>query len=242
VAYGGSPGPRPRSRASPPHSHHTHTTGKSDLRFASWSTVSWKRRSCTRSITRVFTSEALGEWASSTRGTVDPRPRPGRCLLFNGPVQGASHSALRQRTCVRCGLRVRRFFNSSGLVKRAVPRPPGTMRGVSGLAPQFPGGGGGRGAKPLLLTTHKPCQVRKKKQSLSYARDHVVIARPSVLTPPWHYRRSLVSKGRFAISINVICVGICSSLPKRRYRVVIDYVGDLLRHRGKAECWLFRGL
>jgi hypothetical protein len=27
------------------------------------------------------------------------------CLLFNGPVQGASHSALRQRTCVRCGWR-----------------------------------------------------------------------------------------------------------------------------------------
>jgi hypothetical protein len=34
--------------------------------------------------------------------------------------------------------------------------------------------------------------------------------------------------------INVICVGIRSSLPKRRYRVVIDYEGDLLRHRGKA--------
>jgi hypothetical protein len=70
----------------------------------------------------------------------------------------------------------------------------------------------------------------------------VVIARPPVLTPPWRYRRSLVSKGRFTTSINVICVGIRSSLPKRRYRVVIGYVGDLLRHRGKAGCWLFRGL
>jgi hypothetical protein len=49
------------------------------------------------------------------------------------------------------------------------------------------------------------------------------------------YRRSLVSKGRFTISINVICVGIRSSLPKRRYRVVMGYVGDLLRHRGKLR-------
>jgi hypothetical protein len=38
------------------------------------------------------------------------------------------------------------------------------------------------------------------------------------------YRRSLVSKGRFTTSINVICVGIRSGPPKRRYRVVIDYV------------------
>ena len=30
---------------------------------------------------------------------------PLACLLFNGPVQGESHSALRQRTCVRCGWR-----------------------------------------------------------------------------------------------------------------------------------------
>jgi hypothetical protein len=38
-------------------------------------------------------------------------------------------------------------------------------------------------------------------------------------------------KGRFAISINVICVGIRSGLPKRRYRVVIDYVGERERAR-----------
>jgi hypothetical protein len=57
-----------------------------------------------------------------------------------------------------------------------------------------------------------------------------------------------VSKGRFAISINVICVGIRSGLPKRQYRVVMamDYVGGPLRHRGKrqgskAGYWLFRG-
>jgi hypothetical protein len=105
----------------------------------------------------------------------------------------------------------------------------------------FPGGPGG--AKPLLFTTHKQCQIDVQEENLSCARDQVVIARPPVLTPPWRYRRSLVSKGRFAISINVICVGIRSGLPKRRYRVVIDYVGDLLlRHRGKAGCWLFRGL
>jgi hypothetical protein len=34
----------------------------------------------------------------------------------------------------------------------------------------------------------------------------------------------------YSICINAICVGIRSSPPKRRYRVVIDYVGDLLRH------------
>jgi hypothetical protein len=82
-----------------------------------------------------------------------------------------------------------------------------------------------------------------QEESLSCARGQVVVARPPVLTPPWCYRRSLVSKGRFTMSINVICVGIRSSPPKRRYRVVIDYVvGDPLRHRGKAGCWLFRGL
>jgi hypothetical protein len=89
------------------------------------------------------------------------------------------------------------------------------MRGVFGLAPLFPGGPGG--TKPLLFTTRKPSQM-------------------------WRYRLSLVSKGRFTTSINVICVGIRSSLSKRRYRVVIDHVGDLLRHRSKAGRWLFRGL
>jgi hypothetical protein len=82
----------------------------------------------------------------------------------------------------------------------------------------------------------------QEEESRSCARDQVVVARPPVLTPPCRYRRPLVSKGRFTIPINVICVGIRSNLSKRRYRVVIDYVGDPLRHRGKAGCWLFRGL
>jgi hypothetical protein len=38
--------------------------------------------------------------------------------------------------------------------------------------------------------------VRCARRNLSCARDQVVIARPPVLTPPWRYRRSLVSKGR----------------------------------------------
>jgi hypothetical protein len=103
------------------------------------------------------------------------------------------------------------------------------MRGVFGLAPLFPGGPGG--TKPLLFTTHRPSQ-NVQEENHSCARDQVVIARPPVLTPPCHYRRSVVSKGRFAISLNVICVGIRSGLPKRRYRVVVDYVGDTIRHRG----------
>jgi hypothetical protein len=55
----------------------------------------------------------------------------------------------------------------------------------------------------MQATTHRPSPV-------SCARDQVVIARPPVLTPPWRYRRSLVSKRRFAVfttSINAICVG-----------------------------------
>ena len=49
--------------------------------------------------------------------------------------------------------RVGRFFNSSALVKRAVPRPSGAapegLAGMAELSPLFPGGAGG--GKPLLL-------------------------------------------------------------------------------------------
>jgi hypothetical protein len=61
--------------------------------------------------------------------------------------------------------------------------------------------------------------MHKQEESPSCARDQVVIARPPVLTPPWRYRRPLVSKERFTISINVICVGIRSGLPKMRSSV-----------------------
>jgi hypothetical protein len=92
---------------------------------------------------------------------------------------------------------------------------------VAELRRLVPGGAGGE--KPLLC--HNPHALSNvQEENLSCARDQVVIARPPVLTPPWRYRRSLASKGRFAMSINVICVGIRSGLPKRRYRVVIDYV------------------
>jgi hypothetical protein len=86
----------------------------------------------------------------------------------------------------------------------------------------------GRGVRSKAVAFHNPQALSNVQEgNLSCARDQVVIARPPVLTPPWRYRRSLVSKGRFDISINV----------------VIDYVGDLLRHaRGEAGCWLFRGL
>jgi hypothetical protein len=52
---------------------------------------------------------------------------------------------------------VGRFFNSIGLVKRAVPRPSATVaEGLAGMAelrPLFPGGPGG--TKPLLFTTRR---------------------------------------------------------------------------------------
>jgi hypothetical protein len=89
-----------------------------------------------------------------------------------------------------------------------------------------------------FAAAHRPCQVRKKKTIVAHvARWQVVIARPPVLSPD----TPATIAGRFAISINVICVRIRSGLPKRQYRVVIGYVGGPLRHRGKAGCWLFRG-
>jgi hypothetical protein len=57
-----------------------------------------------------------------------------------------------------------RFFNSSGLVKRAVPRPSGPgpegLAGMAELGPLLPGGGAPGGTKPLLL--HAPFLVFKK--------------------------------------------------------------------------------
>jgi hypothetical protein len=142
---------------------------------------------------------------------------------------------------------VARFFDSSALVKRAVPRP--SAPGAEGYARDVwvspPVSGRARENKAVAF--HNPqASQNVQEESHSCARGQVVIARPPVLTPPmdgpWRYRRSLVSKGRFTTSINVICVGIRSRLPKRRYRVAIDYEGDLLRHRDKSGCWLFRGL
>jgi hypothetical protein len=95
-----------------------------------------------------------------------------------------------------------------------------------------------------FVTAYKPCHMCKKnmcKKNYSCAIDQVVIARPPAPTPSRRHRRSLVSKGRYTTSINVICVAIRSSLPKRRYRVAIDYEGDPLRHRDKSGCWLLRG-
>jgi hypothetical protein len=144
----------------------------------------------------------------------------------------AARGALLQSECLRKTHGVQAF----GSCSRAED-----LAGMAELRPLLPGRGGAGGEKPLLLLHNPqalPCQSNVQAENLSCARGQVVIARPPVLTPPWrYYRRSLVSKGRFAIiSINVICVGICFSLPKRRYRVVIDYVGDPLRHRGKAGC------
>jgi hypothetical protein len=62
--------------------------------------------------------------------------------------------------------RVGRFFNSSALGKRAVPRPSATvaegLAGMAKLAPLFPGGPGG-GGEPLLFKTHRPYQMCNKK-------------------------------------------------------------------------------
>jgi hypothetical protein len=62
-----------------------------------------------------------------------------------------------------------RFFNSSALGKRAVARPSGAapegLAGMAELPPLSPGGSGRE--KPLLFTTHKPCQMCKKKPTVA---------------------------------------------------------------------------
>jgi hypothetical protein len=76
-----------------------------------------------------------------------------------------------------------------------------------------------RGRRKKSAAFHNPqalSNVQEEEESLSCARDQVVIARPPVLAPPWRYRRSLVSKGRFAIPINAICVGICLFKPSEK--------------------------
>jgi hypothetical protein len=174
--------------------------------------------------------------------------QPGPLCLEGGvaePLAGRG-GGFGGRSCTSAHTRrVGRFFNSTGVLKRAVPRAlragpgPEGLAGMVGLCQYSPGGP--EGGKAVAF--HNPQAFSDvQEENHSCARDQVVIARPLVLTPPWRYRRSLVSKGRFTISINVICVGIRSSLPKRRYRVVTDYVGKPLRLRGKAGCWLFRGL
>jgi hypothetical protein len=123
-------------------------------------------------------------------------------------------------------------------VTRPSSAAPEGLAGVAELCRLFPGGAGGE--KPLLCH-NPPALLAVQEENHSCARDQVVIARPPVLTPPRRYRRSLVSKGRFTAPINVICVVIRSSLPKRRYRVVMDYVGGPLSHRGRKGYRLFRG-
>jgi hypothetical protein len=88
----------------------------------------------------------------------------------------AARGALLQFECLRKTRGVQAFGG------RLLPKAwPGWLSLLHCL---FPGGPGGE--KPLLFTTHRPCQMckKKKKALVSCARDQVVIARPPVLTPP----------------------------------------------------------
>jgi hypothetical protein len=103
---------------------------------------------------------------------------------------------------------------------------------------------GGRRRKAVALLQFKPCQLSNvQEETHSCAREQVVIARPPVPTPPRRYRRSLVSKqgALYGTQQCDLRVGTRSSLTKWRYRVVIDYVGGPLSHRGRKGCRLFRG-
>jgi hypothetical protein len=78
--------------------------------------------------------------------------------------------------------------------------------------------------------------------------DSAPVSVDGVWLGDWHVpcggggSKSPVMGPGFTVSINVICVGIRSSLPKMQYRVVMDYVGGPpLSHRGRGGCRLFRG-
>jgi hypothetical protein len=97
---------------------------------------------------------------------VTPQPAPGD-TQGNVSRQLAGAVVLGGWSCTSAATRgqraLLRSFNSSGLVKRAVPRPWGTapegLAGMAELRRLFPGGGAG-GAKPLLL--HAPFLGFKK--------------------------------------------------------------------------------
>jgi hypothetical protein len=136
--------------------------------------------------------------------------------------------------------------------RRGVGRPcaGGVLVRASSISP-----GRARGNKTVLELCHNPQALSNvQEENRSCARDQVPggsrKATGTDTAPPWRYRRSLVSKGRFLyytyyIHQRDLCGNPFSSLSKRRYRVVIGYVGDPLPSataRGKARCWLFRGL
>jgi hypothetical protein len=142
------------------------------------------------------------------------------------PAERASYIAIASV----CRLSPRKIAFSEGPLSRRKTRGAQAFRRA---APERPGGpGAARRRKAAALPQFTSLVNNMQEENLSFARDQVVIiARPAAPTPPRRYRRSLVRrKGRIAVSINVICVGIRSGLPKRRCRVVI---GD--RYRKKTN-------
>jgi hypothetical protein len=133
---------------------------------------------------------------------------------------------------------VSRPSSSCGGCPRSRPSgaAPEGLAGVVELRPLFPGGPGGENA--------------------SCARDQVVIARPPALTltPPWRYRRFLVSKGRFLcyISINVQALRkaisrgdrLCRRPPPPPWQgrmLAVSWIMTRVRIREKTSCclWVF---
>ena len=62
----------------------------------------------------------MRQLVSSKRGEVSIVPLLPACLLFNGPVKGVSHPALRQRTRVRCGWRA--YLHHTSMLSSPAPR------------------------------------------------------------------------------------------------------------------------
>jgi hypothetical protein len=97
-----------------------------------------------------------GPYCSPTRPSVFGKrcePLAGRGGGFGGGAAPAPTGGAWGASSIR---------DSSALVKRAVPRPSGTApegyaRGVLVSSP-VPGRARGGGTRPLLFTTHKPCQ------------------------------------------------------------------------------------
>jgi hypothetical protein len=104
----------------------------------------------------------------------------------------------------------------SNLVKRAVPRPSGTVpegyaRGVW-VSSTVPGRARGKHKAAAFHNPQALSDVQEEGHSCARGQVVIITARPPALTPPWRYQRSLVSKGRFAIFINQR--GLCGNLFK----------------------------
>jgi hypothetical protein len=105
-----------------------------------------------------------GPYCSPTWPSVFER----RCEPLAGRGGGFGGGAAPAPTCGAWGASSIRVPKKNARWSRPSEAAPGGLSGMAELRPLFPGGPGG--AKLLLFTTHKPCQVYKKKTLVAHAR------------------------------------------------------------------------